>query len=82
MKLGGADGTSITLEIEDYQFPEATDPNKKHSWHMITGQASRGGASWSFRYPALTCDESSTLAACNHSGGGDGFPGVADDRAA
>jgi hypothetical protein len=61
MRLNGEEGNSVTLDIEDYQFPEAADPNQKYSWHMIKGRADRAGASRSFRYPALTCDETPKL---------------------
>ena len=59
VKLASDDGVdALEIVISGYQFPDAEDPRKRYSWHMITGRAANTGESWTFRYPALTCDES------------------------
>jgi hypothetical protein len=62
MLLRGTAGDSLALNISGYQFPDAEDLQKRYSWHMVEGGASSGTTKWAFRYPALTCDESVTLA--------------------
>jgi hypothetical protein len=63
MRLVGAGGDELELSIVGYQFPEADDPRLRFSWHMVEGRAVAGHQRWSFRWPALTCDESPRLAA-------------------
>jgi hypothetical protein len=60
--LRGTSGDSLSLNISGYQFPDAEDPKLRYSWHMLEGGASSASTTWSFRYPALTCDESVRLA--------------------
>ena len=62
MKLLSPNGEELELTIQGYQYPDATEPKKRYSWHMITGGARTADETWSFRYPALTCDESTLLA--------------------
>jgi hypothetical protein len=63
MRLVGAGGDELELSIVGYQFPEADDPRQRFSWHVVEGRAVAGHERWSFRWPALTCDESPRLAA-------------------
>ncbi|HEV7758857.1 MAG TPA: hypothetical protein VGO78_07705 [Acidimicrobiales bacterium] len=63
MRLAGAGGDELELSIVGYQFPEADDPRQRFSWHVVEGRAVAGHERWSFRWPALTCDESPRLAA-------------------
>jgi hypothetical protein len=46
------------MRVVGYQVPDADDPAKRYSWHVIETPATCAEGSWSFRYPALTCDES------------------------
>lgn len=62
MRLVGLDGDSLSLTIAGYQFPDAENPQQRYSWHNIEGEATKGDETWSFRYPALTCDESARVA--------------------
>jgi hypothetical protein len=62
MRLAGS-ADALTLRITGYQFPDAEDPQKRYSWHMIEGEAACPRGSWRFRFPALTCDESSRISA-------------------
>jgi hypothetical protein len=48
--------------VTGYQFPDAPDPGKRFSWHMVEGEASCADERWRFRFPALTCDESPRIA--------------------
>ena len=59
MRLAGS-GASVDLQVAGYQFP-GVDENPKdrtgwdRNWLVITGSVrTAGGASWSFREPALT----------------------------
>jgi len=81
MRLKGEDGNELTLTIAGYQFPEAEDPGKRFSWHMIEGEAVAGGRTWSFRYPALTCDEPARLSAWLRLAGGSAEQAKAADQA-
>ncbi|MCP4968392.1 MAG: hypothetical protein GY926_24560 [bacterium] len=56
LKLGTTDGDSLRLAIDGYQFPDAEDPEKRFSWYMVEGCATRDGRAWDFRSQALTCD--------------------------
>lgn len=61
MRLGSGDGDILELIIEGYQFPDAQSPQKRFSWHMISGRATSSSESWTFRWQALACDESVQL---------------------
>lgn len=63
VRLVADDENALELSVAGYQFPEAEDPTKRYSWHVVTGQATSDGESWTFRYPALTCEESPRLSA-------------------
>lgn len=64
MKLAsGNEADTLEIAILGYQFPDADDPRQRYSWHMITGQATSTDETWTFQYPALTCDESPRLTA-------------------
>jgi hypothetical protein len=58
---GSAD--ALTLRITGYQFPDAENPRKRYSWHLVEGEAACPQGSWSFRFPALTCGESPQISA-------------------
>ena len=62
MDLISTTGDELRLSIQGYQYPDAAQPAKRYSWHMISGSAHTADQSWTFRYPALTCDESPRLA--------------------
>src|SRR5690348_9502166 len=49
---------ALVLRVTGYQFPDAEDLRKRYSWHMVEGEAACQRGAWSFRFPALTCDES------------------------
>ena len=61
MKLGSADGDVLELSIDGYQFPDAQNLHQRFSWHMVSGRATNSTESWTFRWQALTCDESVRL---------------------
>ncbi len=61
MRLGTSPGDTLELSVVGYQFPEATDPRERFSWHVVKGRARTRGGDWTFRWPALTCDESARL---------------------
>lgn len=61
MRLGSDGGDVLELSIVGYQFPDAADPRKRYSWHMVQGRARTTAKTWDFRWQALTCDESSRL---------------------
>ena len=63
MRLGAIGGDVPDLSIVGYQFPDADDPQKRYSWHLIQGRADTGSEAWDFRWQALTCDEGPRLAA-------------------
>lgn len=48
----------LTIQVTGYQFPDAPDPAKRFSWHMIGGEARCQDGAWRFHWQALTCDES------------------------
>jgi hypothetical protein len=58
VRLTGREGDSIAVAVTGYQFPDAPDPARRFSWHVVAGQVTRGNETWAFRYAALTCDES------------------------
>lgn len=61
MRLMGVDGHGIDIRVTGYQFPDADDPAKRFSWHVLEGRATSAEGSWRMSYPALTCDESPRL---------------------
>lgn len=63
MRLSDPAGSSLELTVTGYQFPDAVEPAKKNSWHMVEGEATCAGERWTFRYPALTVDETPRLSA-------------------
>jgi hypothetical protein len=62
MRLAGS-ADALGLRITGYQFPDVEDPRKRYSWHMAEGEAVCPRGTWSFRFPALTCDESPRISA-------------------
>jgi hypothetical protein len=56
--LQNSTGDSLTLHLDGYQFADAADLRKRHSWHLPRGTARCQYGEWSFRWQALTCDES------------------------
>jgi hypothetical protein len=58
MRLIDDGGHGVDIRVTGYQFPDAVDPRKRHSWHMVEGTVTCADGSWAFRFPALTCDES------------------------
>jgi hypothetical protein len=64
MLLKDAGGPNrLMIRVIGYQFPDAPDPARRFSWHMIGGEASCQEGSWRFRWQALTCDESPRVSA-------------------
>jgi hypothetical protein len=63
VQLWGVAGYGVDMRVVGYQFPDADDPAERCSWHMVEGTATCAEGSWSWRYPALTCDESPRLSA-------------------
>jgi hypothetical protein len=57
LRLGSPDGDVLELSIERYQYPDAENPAKRLSWHMLRGRATTSTESWDFRWQALTCNE-------------------------
>lgn len=45
-----------------YQFPFASEREKRFSWHMVEGEARTSEGAWRFRYPTLTCQETPMVA--------------------
>lgn len=62
MHLIDAAGYGVELYVTGYQFPDAKNLAQRHSWHMVEGTATSPEGSWTFRYPALTCDDSPYVA--------------------
>ncbi|WP_026402601.1 WapI family immunity protein [Actinomadura rifamycini] len=60
MRLIDASGHGVELRVTGYQFPD--DPARRYSWHMVEGSATCPEGAWTFRYPALTCDDSPHVA--------------------
>ncbi len=54
--LGMVTGDSLRLAIAGRQFPDADDRDQRDSWYQVEGGASIAGRSWTFAWPALTCD--------------------------
>lgn len=64
MLLKDAGGPNrLMIRVTGYQFPDAPDPARRFSWHMVGGQARCQEGSWQFRWQALTCDESPRVSA-------------------
>jgi hypothetical protein len=64
MLLKDAGGPNrLTIGVTGYQFPDAPDPARRFSWHMVGGQARCEQGSWRFHWQALTCDESLRVSA-------------------
>jgi hypothetical protein len=64
MLLKDADGPNrLMIRVTGYQFPDAPDPGRRSSWHMVGGEAHCQEGSWRFRWQALTCDESPQVSA-------------------
>lgn len=61
MRLGSGDGDELSLQVMGYQFPDARIPEQRYSWHVLAGSARAGSERWEFRWPAMTCDESSRV---------------------
>jgi hypothetical protein len=59
--LSGSDGDLLVLRVTGYQFPDAKDLRQRYSWHNVEGEATCREGSWTFRFPALTCDESARV---------------------
>jgi hypothetical protein len=58
---GGPD--RLVIRVTGYQFPDAPDPARRFSWHMVGGEAHCQQGSWRFHWQALTCDESPRVSA-------------------
>lgn len=56
LKLGSIDGESFRLAVDGLQFPDAAELEKRFSWYVVEGSASRSGEAWDFAWQALTCD--------------------------
>ena len=64
MLLQDAGGPNrLTIRVTGYQFPDAPDPARRFSWHMVGGEACCQEGSWRFQWQALTCDESPRVSA-------------------
>lgn len=64
MLLIDADGPNrLTIQVTGYQFPDAPDPAKRFSWHMVGGEVQCQDGSWRFHWQALTCAESPRVSA-------------------
>ena len=64
MLLKDAGGPNrLMIRVTGYQFPDAPDPARRFSWHMVGGEARCQEGSWQFRWQALTCDESPRVSA-------------------
>jgi len=62
MRLAGS-ADALGLRITGYQFPDAEDLRKRYGWHIAEGEVVCPRGAWSFRFPALTCDESPRISA-------------------
>lgn len=62
MRIASENGDVLEVRVVGYQFPDAEDTAKRHSWHMLEGEAVVADVSWQFRWQALTCDESQRVA--------------------
>ncbi|MGW0182135.1 WapI family immunity protein [Nocardia sp. NPDC003345] len=62
MRLIDSDGYGVELSVAGYQFPDHIDPRIRYGWLVIAGTANCPEGNWSFRWQALTLDESVELA--------------------
>lgn len=62
MRLIDSDGYGVELSVAGYQFPDHIDPRIRYGWLVIAGTANCPAGNWSFRWQALTLDESVELA--------------------
>jgi hypothetical protein len=62
MELRSVTGDFLECHVDGYQFPDADDPAQRYSWHIVSGRAQCRYGQWSFRWQALTCDESPRIA--------------------
>lgn len=53
----------LMIRVTGYQFPDALDPARRFSWHMVGGEVRCQEGSWRFHWQALTCDESPRVSA-------------------
>jgi hypothetical protein len=63
VRLVDGDGHVLEIGVTGYQFPDAADPGKRFSWHMVEGVGYAPTGHWQFGYPALTCDETPRVSA-------------------
>src|ERR1700749_5115733 len=64
MLLKDADGPNrLLIRVTGYQFPDAPDPVRRFSWHMVGGEARCQEGGRRFDWQALTCDESPRVSA-------------------
>jgi hypothetical protein len=63
VRLIDGDGHGLEVRVTGYQFPDAADPGKRFSWHMVEGAGHTPRGRWQVRYPALTCDETPRVSA-------------------
>jgi hypothetical protein len=61
--LRGTTADTLRLNLDGYQFPKATDPSQRYSWHIVTGRVECRYGEWDFRWQALTYDESANVSA-------------------
>ena len=62
MRLIDSDGYGVELAIAGYQFPDHIDPRIRYGWLVIAGTANCPAGTWSFRWQALTLDDTAELA--------------------
>jgi len=56
MRLASANGNSVTVRLDGYQYPAITgsgDNDYDANWLMVACEVVNGGRSWSFRDPCL-----------------------------
>jgi hypothetical protein len=58
MQLFDDAGYGVEIKVAGYQFPAVRDRRLRYSWHMVEGAAATAAGSWTFRHPALTCNDS------------------------
>jgi len=56
--LGQQDGDWFSARVTGYQFPDAEDPRRRFSWHVLAGDANCADGAWSFAWAAMACHES------------------------
>jgi hypothetical protein len=50
MRLRVLGGDAVTLTVTGYRFPDANDPAKRYSWHVVKGEATDDHGTWSSRW--------------------------------